>query len=121
MASLKQFNDVSEILEAAAKAGGGSYTLETAGKATHWVQRAYTYRKMLQKASVLGVSPYDEFQFKKRGNVIHIERLVPTGTFTPAKVPDEKLQRLVPTETRDELDIAAEAFASTLGIDPDER
>jgi len=52
------YADVQEILDAALASGGGEFTLESYGKAVHWRQRAYQFRKLFAQ-TLASKSKYD--------------------------------------------------------------
>lgn len=84
------YEDVKTILDAALAANGGTFELATHGKAVHWRQRAYKFRKLY--AEVHGVktaSKYDRLTLRKIAEgsstvVISIMAENMRGVFTPS-------------------------------------
>lgn len=68
--SLVHYQDIRAILDAAISKGGGRFELPTPGKATHWRQRAHTFRKLLVEAEykhnlipgIVPTTPYDDWE-----------------------------------------------------------
>jgi hypothetical protein len=91
---LGMYDDVRAILDAALQSGGGSLELPSYGKAVHWRQRAYKFRKLyaeiLAQDKSLSMSPYDRLTLPKIEPpdctvVINVREMV--GTFTPNREP----------------------------------
>lgn len=83
---LGMYDDVKEVLDAALLAKGGTFELADHGKAVHWRQRAYKFRK-LYASKLVGSSPYDQLtlpRIPKESAVVVINRVVTKGIFTPA-------------------------------------
>lgn len=89
---LGNYEDVKQVLDAALAAGGGSYKLETHGKAVHWRHRVYKFRKLFAAALGGGVSPYDKLTFPsipKESSTVIIKLQQPEGIFTPASAAED--------------------------------
>lgn len=85
---LGMYSDVKQILDAALAAGGGEYSLPTHGKAVHWRQRAYKFRKLFAEVHhARDMSKYDSIVMPRiephettvRFQIRHVE-----GEFKPA-------------------------------------
>lgn len=88
---LGMYADVKEILDAALQSQGGEYTLADYGKAVHWRQRAYRFRKLFAESlPSRELSPYDRLTIPRiaegSGTVIIAMQNV-TGQFTPNAAP----------------------------------
>lgn len=88
---LGMYSDVRKIMDAALAAGGGEYVLPAYGKAIHWRQRAYQFRKLF--AELLGPnkeSPYDAIIIRRpaegSGKLL-LDIRVLEGDFRPAAEP----------------------------------
>jgi len=97
------YDDVRAILDAAMTSGGGTFDLPDHGKAVHWRQRAYQFRKLY--ADILfadkstSMSPYDRLSFPKIPKesstvVIKVREII--GTFTPNREPTEPMEIALP-------------------------
>lgn len=90
---LGMYSDVQQVLDAALASDGGEYVLDTHGKAIHWRQRAYKFRKLY--AEILGPntqSPYDAIIIRRpvEGSgklILDIRRL--EGEFRPTNPPTD--------------------------------
>lgn len=79
--NINTYADVAAVLEQAAPHGKASYRLPTAGKATHFMQRAYKYRLLLQRQvrDQAGVknfqpaTPYDNLKMKVVGTAVELD------------------------------------------------
>lgn len=112
-ARLALYEDVKEILDAALAAGGGEYELPDHGKAVHWRQRAYKFRKLYAEV-IGGVSPYDRLTLRRlepTSSTVIINLIETKGIFRP-KSPLSK-----PAPLDDELLSEAERIAKDLGLD----
>jgi hypothetical protein len=100
---LGMYDDVRQVLDAALQSGGGSFELPTHGKAVHWRQRAYKFRKLyaeiLASDKSTAMSPYDRLTLPKLLDdscvvVIKVREMV--GTFIPNREPYESTEVPVP-------------------------
>lgn len=123
------FADVASVLDAAIAAGGGTYTLPTPGKATHWRQRAYTLRKILGEINLkrkgedpgaVATTPYDTLYLRILPSApcdVVIEFNEARGVF---KAPDGKVVDLAaptPVIKQDDLELEAAELRRSLGLD----
>lgn len=108
---LGMYADVKEILDAALAHSGGSYQLSDYGKAVHWRQRAYKFRKLFAETLRAGeLSPYDRLtipRIEEGSNAVVIVLQTTSGTFTPNA-------SAAPTEPADDLLDEAMALAERL-------
>lgn len=113
---LGMYEDIREVLDGAIEAGGGTYELETHGKAVHWRHRAYTFRKLFAEIHYPTPSKYDVLSFKKipdESNVVVIVIGQQRGVFTPANAAPPVL-----AEKKADLMLeAAKELFKDLGID----
>ena len=68
---LGAYSDIIGVLTAALTAGGGTYHCKTAGKARHWIQRAYYLRRLLHEKQ--GWSGYDGMKLTSKEAQVTIE------------------------------------------------
>lgn len=110
---LGMYDDVRQILDAALASGGGTFDLPTHGKAVHWRQRAYKFRKLyaqtLASDDSFSMSMYDKLTMPQipedsRTVVINLREII--GTFTPNREPYQPMEVAVPGD--DLLDVAKE-------------
>lgn len=84
---LGMYADIKEVLDAALASDGGTYHLPTHGKAVHWRQRAYRFRKLFAETIPAGQpSPYDKLVLKKvppNSATVRIVLREIEGTFQP--------------------------------------
>jgi hypothetical protein len=115
---LGMYDDVRQILDAALSSGGGSFELPTHGKAVHWRQRAYKFRKLyaqtLASDDSFSMSPYDRLTLPMIPDdsstvIINIREVV--GTFTPNREPYAPTDVPVPG---DDLFEAAQSIAQKI-------
>lgn len=110
---LGMYADVQQILDAALASEGGEYTLSTYGKAVHWRQRAYKFRKLYAEVHhAKSISPYDSLMMprvEEGSSTVHIIMRQLDGEFKPNKEPTEQ----APIGDDDLLDIAQD-FADKL-------
>lgn len=84
---LGMYADIRQILDAALSSGGGSYECGEHGKAVHWRQRAYKFRKLY--AELLGddaESVYDTVvmpRVAEDGSTVSIQIRKQVGVFVP--------------------------------------
>lgn len=124
---LAQGQDILQIFDAALRAGGGTFTCETHGKAVHWRHKAYRVRKAYRLSVMPKISPYDRLTLRKVAPDscdVKIDIVTSPGIFTPDKVgPNTFAPTASPATTqasgRDELEDEATALARSLGIDGD--
>lgn len=97
------YDDVRQILDAALASGGGTFDLPTHGKAVHWRQRAYKFRKLyaqtLASDDSFSMSMYDKLTMPQipedsRTVVINLREVI--GTFTPNREPYQPMDVAVP-------------------------
>lgn len=111
------YDDIRPILDAAMQSGGGQIELPDHGKAVHWRQRAYQFRKLyadiLTQKDKLSMSPYDRLSMPKipdegklNDNVVVINVREQIGIFTPNREPYNPVE--VPVMGDDLLDTAKE-------------
>lgn len=109
--TLAAYRDVETVLNSAAANGGCIYTLSAPGKATHWVQRANTFRKLLREN---GTPRFEEFTIYTRGEQIIVELRRVSGSLT-----DLEGNIIDPEETEEYLDpdllSEAKRFVDKLG------
>jgi hypothetical protein len=105
------YDDVRQILDAAMISGGGEFELPSHGKAVHWRQRAYKFRKLyaqtLASDDSFSMSPYDKLSMPTVPEdsstvIINVREVV--GTFTPNREPYEPID--VPVPGDDLFDVA---------------
>ena len=97
------YDDVRQILDAAMLSGGGEFALPSHGKAVHWRQRAYKFRKLyaqtLASDDSFSMSPYDKLTMPaipEDSSVVVINVREVVGTFTPNREPYEPIDVPVP-------------------------
>lgn len=110
-----QYPDVREIFEFALQNGGAKYALASKGKATHWRQRAYTFRTRL-RSELGGPTPYDAFTIRVDDCTCFIEVNRPVGALSTldGSIPVES-----PLVETDPLVVEAEALRAKLGLKVD--
>ena len=101
--TIATYTNLARILDAALAAGGATFRLETPGRARHFIQRAYFFRKLLhdqQAASaVFNVdtrithTPYDSMKLTRKNCVVtlsfdEIEGVLLDGEGNPLELPD---------------------------------
>lgn len=110
-----QYRDVKAMLDAALASGGGTVTLRTPGKATHFRQRCYTFMKAWREAINPTPSKYDVFVFPQPTDCNVVIKLRETdGIFTPAEGGPVTLPEAAKEEEDELLDIAKQ-----IGVDLD--
>lgn len=107
------YNDVRLICDTAIARGGAKYQLPTKGKAVHWRQRAYTFRKLarvlaqksLPDIGLIASTPYDRLEFvfdedptiviirysELKGQLMDLAGAPITETVTPTEPIDDEL------------------------------
>lgn len=111
--NLAHYDDIEAVLSAAYAEGGGTYSPPT--NVTRWIQRAYTYRKLLSEKLQSQLPPgsiartnYDTMTLKKHtvGNAVEItfRSSLPLGTFQPIggkpaiKIDSNKVKTATPAD-----------------------
>ncbi len=99
--TLAMYHDIQRVLDAAIASAGGIFRCETHGRAVHWRQRAYKFRKLYRDLVNQQNSPYDTLTFREIGpkeNFVTIAVIETPGEFipnnpadAPAPVDDELL------------------------------
>lgn len=82
---LGMYADVRAVLDAALAANGGTFALDTHGRAVHWRQRAYKFRKLFAETTTS--SPYDALTLPvipDESSTVVIRLVAQPGIFTPA-------------------------------------
>lgn len=99
---LGMYADVRAVLDAAIAANGGTFSLADHGKAVHWRQRAYKFRKLF--AETTSSSPYDALTLPvipPESSTVVIRLIGQPGIFTPADptatLPDKPDDELLKT------------------------
>lgn len=123
--NIANYIDIKDILDRARRVPLPTYyRLPTPGKARHWAQRAYAFRRLVYEleverhATVPGwrpSTPYDYLAFQVNGDTVKIYERKPEGVLL-----DEAGQEVHPTgheEDDDELLEAAREAAKRLGLD----
>lgn len=126
--SLTMYHDVKLVLDAAIAAGGGVYTLPTHGKAVHWRQRAYNYRRLLRESKIASsiipgldpTTPYDTIELvitdRDSCDVI-IRQIQVKGVLRDAEGKPINVTPSSPApEPQDELDALALDLINTKGV-----
>lgn len=119
--SANSYLDCRLVLDAAIAAGGGRYELASPGKALHWRQRAYTFRRILRDNAVAATiipglspsTPYDHIELIADGPVVIIRLVAPKGILTDALGNPIDLKPTAPSE--DELDLEAQRLLADRG------
>lgn len=127
----RAYTDVAAVLDAALAVGGARYTppANTRGAAINWAQRAYTFRKLLQRNAAppgheFGPTEYDSLKFRVDGSSVIIERSLPTGGLTdlegnPIEAKEADIEIHSPKEIDPDLLEAAKAARRSLLDDGD--
>ncbi len=114
---LAMYDDIREVLDAALSSGGGEYELPDHGKAVHWRQRAYMFRKLYAE-KVDPRSPYDRLTFRRvppESSTVIIAMQSQKGIFRPGAGPPLPLTTEAP-----DIDLLSEAEALLAKIDKGE-
>lgn len=97
------YTDIARILDTALEAGGATFRLDSPGKAVHFIQRAYAYRKLLhdmqarQLATIHDTrsthTAYDTMKLTREEHIVVItfdviEGVLLDGEGNPLELPD---------------------------------